>query len=318
MEVASEAEGIALGVGSQGTLRVVGGRFTGFRVALEATRGELRVTGARFESNGTAVDIQDRASLGLVSGSRFIDDAFGVAISPGVPGLAYPDRPVYTVEGSLFEREAIAISHCYEAPCPPAATLTVANSVISHSDPGLAAVRGRGVTLVNDTLTENAGDAIRVLPDGAVTVRNTILVGAGGVRCDGVLIDGGNDLQSPGSTCGATIPAADPVLSPLLEPLAGSPALGAGDVATCDRYPVSRRDFYRRSRLVAGTCSIGAVEGPIPQPVVPTPRPEREGAHRHRSLSGGFDTQGPTRTQTAIVDDEGLIAFDDQGHRREP
>jgi hypothetical protein len=274
MDSGPDTEFISMGVGSQGMLRVAGGRFTGFRSAVDATRGELRVFGARFEGNHSAVAMQDRASLGLVTGNRFVDNYFGVSVGSGIPGLEYPASPVYTVEGSLFERNEIAVSHCFEAECPEGAQLTVANSVISNSASGNPAVRGRSVTLVNDTVTGNLGDGLVVIGGGRIALQNTILVAPDGVRCQGTITDLGHNLQSPGSSCGGTIPVADPGLTPLLEPTEGGPALGQGDTAACDGYPVNRQDFYRKPRLVNGTCSIGAVEGPIPPPVVPPPTRE--------------------------------------------
>ncbi len=124
-----------MGVGSQGTLRVSGGRYTGFRGAVDSTRGELRVTGARFERNGSAVDIGDQTSLGLVSGEPFRGQLFGVSVTPGVPGLRVSRGARYTAVERLplFEQNDVALSHCFEALCPDDASLSVANTVVSHS-----------------------------------------------------------------------------------------------------------------------------------------------------------------------------------------
>jgi hypothetical protein len=269
MDGGPDLDYISMGVGSQGTLRISGGRYTGFRGAVDATRGELRVIGARFERNGSAVDIGDQTNIGLVSGSRFVDNYFGVSVTPGVPGLEYPQGPVYAVEGSLLEGNEIALSHCFEAACPDDASLSVANTVISHSTAGNTAVRGRSIRFVNDTFTDNQGDGLTVIGSGALSLENTILAGGQGVRCIGNITDLGHNIQAPSSSCGATIQVADPALSPLLEPTPGGPALGLGDPAACGAFPVNKRDFYRKPRLVSGTCSIGAVEGPISTPVLP-------------------------------------------------
>src|SRR5262249_3448018 len=104
-----------------------------------------------------------------------------------------------------------------------------------------------------------------------VIVKNTILANSNRQwNCFGPVIDGGHNIQFPGGSCGPTITTADPRLLPLannggatptMALLSGSPAIGAGDKATCQNDPVSRLDQrgYPRTK-----CDIGAFESAAP------------------------------------------------------
>ena len=115
-------------------------------------------------------------------------------------------------------------------------------------------------------------------------IRNTIVAGNTGGACGGfqptiAAYLGDHDLDDDG-TCGFTAPSDRPNANPLLGPLqnnggptdtralaAGSPAIDAGDPATC-----LAADQRGTGRL--GTCDIGAFEFvPPPPPPVRAPSP---------------------------------------------
>jgi hypothetical protein len=77
------------------------------------------------------------------------------------------------------------------------------------------------------------------------------------------LIDLGNNLQYPDSSCGASLRTADPMLDSLYVPLLGGPALGGGRLTLCIPDPVSARDVFGHHRPQGKSCSIGAVEGSL-------------------------------------------------------
>ncbi|HTJ46023.1 MAG TPA: choice-of-anchor Q domain-containing protein [Kofleriaceae bacterium] len=148
------------------------------------------------------------------------------------------------------------------------ANVTVANTTITNASAGFAAgvfvfpMNGRGTfDATNLTMTAIAGDALvasdgvtgtllnatiagntRGLTGGGVggmKLVNTLVAGQSGASCTGAPIDGGGNLQFPGTSCGS-ITTGDPQLGALADhggttgvhtmaPAAGSPALGAGN-----------------------------------------------------------------------------------------
>jgi hypothetical protein len=152
------------------------------------------------------------------------------------------------------------------------------------------------IDLNNVTLHDNvsdaagAGDEIYNCTPGVtgcgsksatVNVRNTI-VGSAGVNCSGPITSGGSNIDST-NTCGFGAAGDKVNTDPLLGALAanggltathaeldGSPAIDAGDPATCT--PADQRGV---PRPVGGACDIGAFErGPAaPASVDPTPSP---------------------------------------------
>ena len=114
---------------------------------------------------------------------------------------------------------------------------------------------------------------------GSVTLRNTIVAGHdSGGNCVGVITNGGHNLED-GATCNwgsanNSLSGADPLLgagtgNPAYFPLlAGSPAIDAGNNATCLAAPVSTTSQNGVVRPTDGdrngteTCDIGAFERP--------------------------------------------------------
>jgi Ca2+-binding RTX toxin-like protein len=137
---------------------------------------------------------------------------------------------------------------------------------------GIYNAGGSTATIVNVTIAENSapmnfGGGIGGVT-AAVTLKNTIVANNGtGGNCSGPVTDGGNNLQSPGTTCGATIATADPMLGPLTNGvyplLPGSPAIDTGTNAGCPPT-----DQLGTPRPVDGdatpgaVCDIGSIEAP--------------------------------------------------------
>ena len=101
----------------------------------------------------------------------------------------------------------------------------------------------------------------------AVELRNSIVAGnsaAAGANCSGAPAPAGPNLQWPGGSCGAGVPSQDPLLTPLADNTgpsltyglhAGSPALDAGDPASC-----VGSDQRGVARPAGAGCDIGALE----------------------------------------------------------
>ena len=147
------------------------------------------------------------------------------------------------------------------------ANVTVANTTVARTTAGFAAgiyvnpMNGRGtLDATNLTVTGVAGDAF-VLEDGVtgtllnttvagntrgitgggaagMTLTNSIVAGQSGANCTAAPMDGGGNVQFPGTSCGVGT-SSDPRLGILMDnggttgvatmaPGAGSPALGAG------------------------------------------------------------------------------------------
>lgn len=136
------------------------------------------------------------------------------------------------------------------------------------------------LSLINVTIASNSSTVTgAVQAIGPISVKNTIIAnntGAAPANCSTapLINDLGNNLEFPGTSCGFDL-ASDRQADPLLDTLAnnggltrtvalipGSPAIDAGDDATCAAAPVSNQDQRGASRSVnAGThCDMGAYE----------------------------------------------------------
>jgi hypothetical protein len=150
--------------------------------------------------------------------------------------------------------------------------LNITDSAFTANQPSVTILAGNGTigAITNSTVSGNTAGILVDDHSGAVSLilRNTIIAN-NSTNCSGPIIDGGNNLQFPGTSCGATIPVADPKLGPLaanggvtqtMALLPGSPAIDAGNNSTCpatDQRGVPRVDGDNNGSAV---CDIGAYE----------------------------------------------------------
>jgi len=143
------------------------------------------------------------------------------------------------------------------------------NSSTPANDFGGGLYNAGTATIVNVTIAENSapmgfGGGIA---GAAPTLTNTIVANNMGGNCSVTITAGSNNLQFPGTTCGATITTADPMLGPLtggVYPLqANSPAIDTGTNTGCPPT-----DELGTARPQGAACDIGAFEF-VPAPTAP-------------------------------------------------
>jgi len=216
----------------------------------------------------------------------------GNTTTTGTGGGIHSDGPLTVTNSSVSGNTATVdgggISHRFGI--GPAKLLSLTNVTISGnsatagSGGGISA--GNSLNATNTTITKNSatnvGGGIDLTGGSTVNLKNTIVANQTmGADCSGnILASTLNDLDSDGS-CGAATTAANALLGPLaanggtIPPLThtlltGSPALDAGDVATCTNAPVNNLDQRGLPRPQGIGCDIGAVEANHqPQPTAP-------------------------------------------------
>lgn len=149
-------------------------------------------------------------------------------------------------------------------------TTTVANSTFADIDGshggGISNIAESTMTVSNSTFY--GVPLINGVYESTLTLRNTIVAySSSGSNCTGDITDGGGNLSFPDSTCPGI--NSDPMLGPLqnnggptetMAPGPGSPAIDAGDDATCAAPPVNNLDQRGIARSWHPHCDIGAVE----------------------------------------------------------
>jgi fibronectin-binding autotransporter adhesin len=254
-------------IDNRGTLTIIDAKFLDTERGLYNGRGAtLTVTGSTFANN----------NVGLVN--------FGVvtvttSTFTGNRRDGLYNRGQLTVLGCTFTGNGHGIDNDH-------GPLVVANSTFAGNRAPLPAGRGAGLansgptTVINSTFAGNqapgGGGAIFTHEGGVVTLQNTIVAGSAGGNCLGLIVDGGHNLQFPGTSCGSRIPSADQGLLPLADhggptqTVALAPesvAIDAGDPAVCLASPVDNVDQRGAPRLIGGEtqCDIGAFEmGSVP------------------------------------------------------
>jgi CSLREA domain-containing protein len=145
--------------------------------------------------------------------------------------------------------------------------VTFTGNTVANLDP-VNPTSGRGgaiwnagsMTLINVTIANNtAAMSGAGIGGNAPTIINTIVANNSPDNCSVAITAGSNNLQFPGTTCGATIPSADPMLGPLTTGvyplLAGSPAIDTGTNTGCPPT-----DELGTARPQGAACDIGAFE----------------------------------------------------------
>ncbi len=255
-------------IDNRGTLNINDAQFFDTERGLYNGRGAtLTVTGCTFANNNIGIV---NFGLATVTTNTFTGNRRD--------GLY--NRGQLTVLGSTFAANGHGIDNDH-------GPLVVANSTFAGNRAPQPAGRGAGIansgpsTVINSTFAGNqapgGGGAIFTHEGGVVTLHNTIVTGSGaGGNCLGPIVDGGHNLQFPGTSCGSRIPSADPGVLPLADnggptqTVALSPesvAIDAGDPALCLASPVDNVDQRGAPRLIGSEtrCDIGAFEmGSVP------------------------------------------------------
>jgi len=228
------------GINNQGDLSIIDSVFSG-NVHAVSNFGTLTVINTSFADN-RGVGIYNQSKL-TINGSTFTGNTHGIDNANGQ----------LIVANSTFARNRFTLPQGIGAGIANSGTVKVYNSTFADNE-------------------ADSGGAIGNHKNGTVTLYNTIVANsAKGSNCFGPIIDGGHNLQSPGTTCGRTIPTGDPKLLSLsnsdhapqtmgLQP--DSPAIGKGDPAVCTNAPVGNVDQQGRQRINNRNdgCDIGAME----------------------------------------------------------
>ncbi len=273
--------GLRIGAGVSATLRhltIAHAKTAGDVGGAVQNQGTLTVEDCTF-SNNWALNGGAIQSTGVlhVTDSTFLDNT---AFELG--GAIYAFNSTLTVYGSTFSGNQSTTSGgggiaLYQSTGMVLAV--VANSTFSANTAGSD---GGGIwnyygtlTLVNSTLSGNgATSAGGGLNDygGTTHVKNTILANStSGLDCDSALglATSLNNLFETGDLCGTSVSSADPNLGALannggttqtLALQAGSPAIDAGDDATCPAAPVNNLDQRGETRPSGAHCDIGSFE----------------------------------------------------------
>lgn len=270
------------GVANSGTLTVINSTFSGNNAGsgggiVNLSGGTLTVTNSVFTNNSanTGGGIDNAGGTLTVANSTFTGNT---ATLDGGAGIR--NSGTLTVTNSAFTAN-VANAGGNGGGIRNSGTLTVTNSTFASN--GASSLTGEGggiwnngtLTVNNSTFSGNAanpsggGGNIRI-SGGSATIKNTIIASnTNGGDCEGTLSGTNNNnlIGIAGSACGLTngvngnIIGQDPNLaaltgSPAYLPLtAGSPAINAGDNATC-----AATDQRGVSRPQGSRCDIGAFE----------------------------------------------------------
>lgn len=235
--------------------------------AADVTLTGCSITECTAESGTSAgIRVSDRALLTLVDSTISQNVAFaggGIGIAAG--GTANVLRS--TISENVAEDD---VSGAISA----GGLLTVTNSTLSGNSPGAISVGSTSsTTLTNTTIDgvepESGFPTISISGSGALTMVNSVLSGSCGTD---VAVSGGNNIESPGDTCGlggvgdaVGISATQLKLGPLQqnggptqthEPGSGSIAIDAIDTADCE----VEDDQRGIARPQGSGCDVGAVE----------------------------------------------------------
>ncbi len=233
-----------------------------------AKGGDAQGSGNGGQGSGGAIFAQRPISI---TGSTFVNNTAvrgaGVGPSSYYPeggGAIFNDYALQVINSTFSNNAAIAPAGI------PSSGGAIFSSYNGYNTPASNIINS---TFFNNTAT--IGNSI--FNDNfsrALIVKNTIFATNLAsencyTRAAAILTDGGNNLQWPGTSCGNTISSQDPKLGPLQNnggptqthlPAPNSPAIDAGNNATCAASPVNNLDQRGVTRPVGTNCDIGAVE----------------------------------------------------------
>ncbi|HEX7406918.1 MAG TPA: choice-of-anchor Q domain-containing protein [Candidatus Binatia bacterium] len=235
--------------------------------------GTLTVTNSTFSGN-TGAGIDSSSGTVIVTNSSFSGNS-----SSGIANFG-----TLTVTNSTFSGNSSVGGGGIDS----YGTLTVTNSTFFGNSSGIGNSGGHGggiysgygtLTVTNSTFSGNSavysgGGIFNDSGTGTATVTNTIVANStSGGNCDGVVIDGGHNIDDDGSCgfSGTSLSKRNPMLAGLannggptqtIAIQAGSPAINAGNETVCAEPPVNKLDQrgYVRPGDGATSCSIGAYE----------------------------------------------------------
>ncbi len=265
--------------------------------AIDNVSSTLSVTGSLFTGNSAQIGGAIESALGtLIVGSTTFSGNFADAESGDVGGAGIDNSGMATITGSTFVGNS---ADAVGGGIANSGTMTVSNSTISGNDAyyGGAGNGGGGIennggalTLADDTISGNTAAGYLTTGSGGIqndsgtlALQNTIVAGNLGdvaaiVDIGGVITtDSGYNLLGTAVNNSTTDPTPGPgdvfsdtpLLSSLgnyggptqtLAPLAGSPAVGAGQVVA----GLSATDQRGLPRVVDGSLDIGAFETQAP------------------------------------------------------
>jgi predicted outer membrane repeat protein len=175
-------------------------------------------------------------------------------------------------------------------------TLSLSNSTISGNSTfwiggGIYALSST-VSLSNSTLSMNAASSAGGIYAGfnsSINLSNSIVANSGSdcVKNASTITADSHNIIEDGS-CVTSALSVDPKLGPLANNggptkthalLAGSPAIDAGDNATCAAPPVNNLDQRGETRPVGSACDIGAYEFGAGMPFSVGPLPDGKGGY---------------------------------------
>ena len=250
---------------------------TEYGAAIASVDGTVTVTNSTFSNNHSSVDggaVYGNQNTGTNT-MTVSNSTFAANTADGAGGGIENYLGTLTVTNSTFvDNDAIYGGGVHSS----AGTLTVANSTFS----GNTADYGGGVyasaaatTVKNSTFSANhaanSGGGFYNW-EGSLILKNTILANAtSGGDCYSKLTPDEDikNLIESNAGCGTPVSSADPMLGPLASNggplqtfalLPGSPAIDAGDDATCAAAPVSNLDQRGVTRPYGAHCDIGSYE----------------------------------------------------------
>lgn len=234
---------------------------TTFRFFYVESTGNLTLNGITVTNGDSTTGGHDGGAIRNFGPLTVTDSTFSSNRSNAGGSAIFSNDTTTTITGTTFNNnlgeQAVGTFR---------GTMTIVNSTLS-ANPGGLDNGGGTITVTNSTIASNSGAGI----DGSsVTLRNTI-VANNTTNCDTTPTDGGNNLQFPGTTCGAGVTSANPLLGALasnggptqtMALSAGSPAIDAANPAFCPATD-------QRGQLRLGICDIGAFESGFTVPTIP-------------------------------------------------